>query len=104
MANSTLLDEADVQEYVNLPKNLFSNCGDKTIIFIADNGNHFTHYGIYEGMLLFFDTERPFKENHLSCFINEQNEEPKFKLSDTPIDGYRHLGRLIYSLKNYEVN
>ena len=27
----------------------------------------------------------------------------KFKVSDKPLDGYRHFGRLVASMKNYEV-
>ena len=26
-----------------------------------------------------------------------------FKVSDKPLDGYRHFGRLVASMKNYEV-
>ena len=38
------------------------------------------------------------------CFSAEnQNAEFKFKVSDKPLDGYRHLGRLVASMKNYEV-
>lgn len=104
MSERTLLDEADVQEYVNLPTNVFKDCGKNTVIFIADGGNHFTHYGIVEGMFLFFDPDKPFKEGHLSCFMNYRNEEPKYRVSEKPIDGYVHLGRMIYALRNYEVS
>lgn len=30
-------------------------------------------------------------------------DRPKFKVSDKPLDGYHHLGRLVASMKNYEV-
>lgn len=34
----------------------------------------------------------------------ERNEARyKFKVSDKPLDGYRYLGRLVASMKNYEV-
>lgn len=74
------------------------------IIFRADGGNHFTHYGIYEGMFLIFDVSKDFQEGRLSCYLNDTGDSrPKFKVSDKPLDGYHHLGRLVASMKNYEV-
>ena len=79
-------------------------CSNDLIIFRADGGNHFTHYGIYEGMFLIFDVSKDFKDGHLSCYLNNSGDDrPKFKVSDKPLDGYRHFGRLVASMKNYEV-
>lgn len=50
-----MIDESDVQAYVRMPDCLIKGCSDDMAIFIADGGNHFTDYGIYEGMFLFFD-------------------------------------------------
>jgi len=73
-------------------------------IFIANGGNHFTDYGIYEGMFLFFDLNKPFLKGRLSCYINKNDDEkPKYKVSDKDIDGYEHLGRLVVTMRNYEV-
>lgn len=35
-----------------MPSCLLQGCSNDLIIFRADGGNHFTHYGIYEGMFL----------------------------------------------------
>lgn len=68
----------EIETYVSMPSCLLQGCSNDLIIFRADGGNHFTHYGIYD-------------------------DRPKFKVSDKPLDGYRHLGRLVASMKNYEV-
>lgn len=53
---------------------------------------------------MFFDVSKDFQEGRLSCYLNDTGDgRPKFKVSDKPLDGYRHLGRLVASMKNYEV-
>lgn len=90
--------------YFTTHEHLLQGCSNDLIIFRADGGNHFTHYGIYEGMFLIFDVSKDFKDGHLSCYLNNSGDDrPKFKVSDKPLDGYRHLGRLVASMKNYEV-
>lgn len=55
-------------------------------------------------MFLIFDVSKDFKDGRLSCYLNNSGDDcPKFKVSDKPLDGYRHLGRLVASIKNYEV-
>ena len=99
-----MIDESDVQAYVRMPDCLIKGCSDDMAIFIADGGNHFTDYGIYEGMFLFFDRKKRFKKGRLSCYINTAGDErPKYKVSDKSITGYRHFGRLVLTLRNYEV-
>lgn len=94
----------EIEAYVSMPSCLLQGCSNDLIIFRADGGNHFTHYGIYEGMFLIFDVSKDFKDGHLSCYLNNSDDDrPKFKVSDKPLDGYRHLGRLVASMKNYEV-
>ena len=52
----------------------------------------------------FLDVSKDFKEGRLSCYLNNSGDDrPKFKVSDKPLDGYRHFGRLVASMKNYEV-
>lgn len=90
--------------YFTAHEHLLQGCSNDLIIFRADGGNHFTHYGIYEGMFLIFDVSKDFKDGRLSCYLNNSGDDrPKFKVSDKPLDGYRHLGRLVASMKNYEV-
>ena len=44
------------------------------------------------------------KKGSLSCYINTAGDErPKYKVSDKSITGYRHFGRLVLTLRNYEV-
>ena len=89
---------------VKIPEEFLQGCSERLVALIADDGNHFTDYGIYEGMFLFFDTEKPFLKGRLSCYVNEQdNDQPMYKLSDRDIDGYRHFGRLVMIIRNYEV-
>lgn len=55
-------------------------------------------------MFLIFDVSKDFKDGRLSCYLNNSGDDrPKFKVSDKPLDGYRHFGRLVASMKNYEV-
>lgn len=99
-----IIDERDVTEYVNVPECFMQGCSKNIVIFQADGGNHFTDYGIYEGMFLFFDMNKDFKEGRLSCYINKRDDDrPKYKVSDKSIEGYRHLGRLVLTVRNYEV-
>lgn len=83
----------------------FSNATVKRIvIFRADGGNHFTDYGIFEGMFLFFDMKKDFEKGRLSCYINSADDgRPKYKVSDKDMEGYQHLGRLVMTMRNYEV-
>ena len=85
-------------------KGFLQGCSEDIVIFRADGGNHFTDYGIYEGMFLFFDRKKRFKKGRLSCYINTAGDDrPKYRVSDKNIDGYKHLGRLVLTLRNYEV-
>ena len=42
----------EIETYVSMPSCLLQGCSNDLIIFRADGGNHFTHYGIYEGIFL----------------------------------------------------
>ena len=42
----------EIETYVSMPSCLLQGCSNDLIIFRADGGNHFTHYGIYERMFL----------------------------------------------------
>lgn len=51
-------------------------------------------------MFLFFDLNKPFLKGRLSCYINKNDDEkPKYRVSDKDIDGYEHLGRLVVTMK-----
>ena len=98
-----MLSDENPSKYIVMPEVFMRGCSNNLAIFTADGGNHFTDYGIFEGMFLFFDTEKPFKQGCLSCFENElKNDNPPYKVSDTPLDGYKHFGRLVVTIRNYE--
>lgn len=65
-----MIDEKEVTAYVAIPDCFLQGCSEDIVIFRADGGNHFTDYGIYEGMFLFFDRKKRFKKGRLSCYIN----------------------------------
>lgn len=97
------LDNCDVKEYISIPEYFCKGLSKKVVIFTADGGNHFTHWGIYEGTFLFIDLENEYMEGQLSCFRNSQNNgEPKYKLSEVPLEGYEHLGRVVMILRKFE--
>lgn len=95
-----MIDEKEVTAYVTIPDCFLQGCSEDIVIFRADGGNHFTDYGIYEGMFLFFDRKKRFKKGRLSCYINTAGDDrPKYRVSDKNIDGYKHLGRLVLTLR-----
>ena len=72
----------EIETYVSMPSCLLQGCSNDLIIFRADGGNHFTHYGIYEGMFLIFDVSKDFKDGHLSCYLNNSGDDrPRLSLS-----------------------
>lgn len=81
-----MIKEVDIGSEVAIPEQLLKGCSDSVVAFVADDGNHFTDYGIFEGMILFFDTKKSFEKGRLSCYVNEQdNDQPKYKVSDKDI-------------------
>ena len=69
----------EIETYVSMPSCLLQGCSNDLIIFRADGGNHFTHYGIYEGMFLIFDVSKDFKDGHLSCYLNNSGARYMWK-------------------------
>ena len=83
-----MIDEKEVTAYVTIPDCFFRNS-----VVLA----------VYL-MFLFFDRKKRFKKGRLSCYINTAGDDrPKYRVSDKNIDGYKHLGRLVLTLRNYEV-
>lgn len=70
-----MIDEKEVTAYVAIPDCFLQGCSEDIVIFRADGGNHFTDYGIYEGMFLFFDRKKRFKKGRLSCYINTAGDD-----------------------------
>ena len=85
-----MIDEKEVTAYVTMPDCFLQGCSEDIVIF-------------REGMFLFFDRKKRFKKGRLSCYINTAGDDrPKYRVSDKNIDGYKHLGRLVLTLRNYE--
>lgn len=51
-----MIDEKEVTAYVTMPDCFLQGCSEDIVIFRADGGNHFTDYGIYEGMSIWIMT------------------------------------------------
>ena len=60
----------------------------------------FLSYGIVEGTTLFVDLEIEYIQGELSCFVNKKKE---FKLSETELDGYEYVGRIVAARNEFEV-
>ena len=57
MNNCNRIDMKDISAAVRIPDIFLRGCSNNSIMFTADGGNHFTDYGIYEGMFLLFDLD-----------------------------------------------
>lgn len=66
----------EIETYVSMPSCLLQGCSNDLIIFRADGGNHFTHYGIYEGMFLIFDVSKDFKERDATFPSTRPRQKP----------------------------
>ena len=98
-----MIKEKDIGSEVVIPEQFLQGCSDSVVAFVADDGNHFADYGIFEGMILIFDTTKPFEKGRLSCYVNEQdNDQPKYKVSDKDMDGYRHYGKLVMMMREWK--
>ena len=96
-------ESCDVKQYIRIPELFFEGLSRKLVVFRADGGNHFIHWGIYEGTLIFVNLEKDYQKGELSCFKNIlDNNETKFKLSEVPLEGYEHLGRVVIILRKFE--
>ena len=105
MNSDNRIDIEDVSAAVRIPDIFLRGCSSNSVMFTADGGNHFTDYGIYEGMFLLFDLDKPFLDGRLSCFKNDHNDgEHKYRVSDKSLEGYSHFGRLVMAVRNYEDN
>lgn len=98
-----MINEKEVTAYVTIPDCFLQGYSENIATSRADGGNHFTDYGIHEGMFLLFDQEKYFKKGRLSCYINTAGDDrPKYRVSDKNIDEHRRLGRLVLTLRSYE--
>ena len=88
-----------IQRYVDAP-HFLTERPSTYIALIADDGNRFLSYGIVEGTILFVDLEIEYIQGELSCFVNEKKE---FKLSETELDGYDYVGRIVAARNEFEV-
>ena len=90
--------------YMQIASTYCPNISEDVVCFIADDGNHFTKYGITEGMLLIFDKNKSFKEGHLSCYADTLSDGTKeYRLSNMEQPDSIYIGRMVMAVRNYEV-
>ena len=53
-----MIKKVDIGSEVAIPEQLLQGCSGSVVAFVADDGNHFTDYGIFEGMILFGPVSR----------------------------------------------
>ena len=98
-----MIDESDVQTYVRMPDCLIKGCSDDMLSSLR-TAETILPTTVYMKECSFFDLNKPFLKGRLSCYINKNDDEkPKYRVSDKDIDGYEHLGRLVVTMRNYEV-
>ena len=93
------------QGFIGISTDLMNGCSDNLGAFVADGGNHFTDYGIYPGSQFIVDLDKPFLDGHVSCYSKKQSDrQPELRLSLFPLEeqGYRHLGRVVLTIRNFE--
>lgn len=91
----------EIKGYIDFPGSYCKNAHNNLIGLIADNGNHFLKYGIVEGTCCIFDTEKPYIEGVLSCFMKETvDDNTEFKLELKQPEGYSYIGSLVYTFMN----
>lgn len=72
--------------------------GDESLtVLMSDNGNHFTEYGIYENMILFFDRTKEHNEGCLAAYCDAKGDN--YLSLEKQND--RYIGLLIMSMKGY---
>ena len=99
-----MIDEKEVTAYVTIPDCFLQGCSEDIVIFRADGGNILPTTIYMRECSFSLAGKKRFKKGRLSCYINTAGDDrPKYRVSDKNIDGYKHLGRLVLTLRNYEV-
>ncbi|NLA66533.1 MAG: hypothetical protein GX862_11610 [Leucobacter sp.] len=80
--------------------NCYSNT-DSIICFIANGDNNFPNEGIVEKSILFVDSGGTFEAGKLNVF-EQENHNPKFKISRTQLSDGRFIGRVVMCANQYK--
>lgn len=92
------------QEFCYFSQDMFPNASQNIVAMKADGGNHFMEFGIVEGSIVYLDLAAKSKKGCLSCYKRTYTKDgPLYKLSLHPMEGYRYFGRVILTMKYYEV-
>lgn len=93
------LRDNNASEWVAMSGRYIKSSGNKDNIFILNvtSCKDFLDVGIRTGSDVFFDSELPFEENAVSCFVKMDKEtlQPQFKLSRTMLTDYTYVGQLV---------
>ena len=82
-----------IEKYVSFEEVINPSKSKGLFFAIADNGNHFTKYGIQEGSLMVFDRECGQADDFPCCYIDETSK--RMKLLHTAGETDRYVGRLV---------
>lgn len=89
-----------IEKYVSFEEVINPSKSKGLFFAIADNGNHFTKYGIQEGSLMVFDRESGQAEDFPCCYIDETSK--KMKLLHTAGESDQYVGRLVAVLNTFQ--
>jgi len=100
-----VIDEKEVTAYVTMPDCFLQGCSEDYWLSSVRTAETILPTTVYMKECSCSLTEKNrFKKGRLSCYINTAGDDrPKYRVSDKNIDGYKHLGRLVLTLRNYEV-
>ena len=90
-----------IEKYVSFEEVINPSKSKGLFFAIADNGNHFTKYGIQEGSLMVFDRECGQTDDFPCCYIDETSK--KMKLLRTAGESDQYVGRLVAVLNTFQV-
>lgn len=90
-----------IEKYVSFEEVINPSKSKGLFFAIADNGNHFTKYGIQEGSLMVFDRECGQTDDFPCCYIDETSK--KMKLLRTAAEPDQYVGRLVAVLNTFQV-
>ena len=88
-----------IEKYVSFEEVINPSKSKGLFFAIADNGNHFTKYGIQEGSLMVFDRECGQADDFPCCYIDETSK--KMKLLRTAGETDQYVGRLVAVLRQH---
>ena len=81
------------KDYAFFSTNLIPNSSKDLFIAYADDGNHFTEFGIHKDSLMVFDLQKKFEDGIPSCFVNKSTGA--YQVLAHRKNGYQYAGKLV---------